>query len=139
MLHAFDFERNGYSHTAVTGQEPEAAASVPARYITFDCSDEAVGVDEADRQRTDLTPEEQCAGLPRGVAGRLDDELDQALIRAVHEPAPAAAVYPDCSPDRARRARGRSHRAARDVQMEISHPHPHHGGVDLHATASPAP
>src|SRR5712691_4249475 len=33
-----------------TGQEQEAAASVPARPITFDCGDEAVGVDEADDQ-----------------------------------------------------------------------------------------
>jgi hypothetical protein len=32
------------------GQKQEAAASVPARPITFDCGDEAVGVDEAHDQ-----------------------------------------------------------------------------------------
>jgi hypothetical protein len=30
----------------------------PSRPVTFDCGNETVGVDEADGQRTDLTPEE---------------------------------------------------------------------------------
>jgi hypothetical protein len=43
----------------VSEQDQEAAASVPrGPLLTFDRGDEAVGVDEADRQRPDLTPEE---------------------------------------------------------------------------------
>jgi RNA polymerase sigma-70 factor, ECF subfamily len=109
------------------------------KLLAFDCGDEAVRVDEADDQRTDLALEKKSVGLPGRVAGRIDGELDQAVMRAVHEPAPAATVHPDRSPGLVRRAGDRSHRAARNVQVETGPPHPQHAGIDLHAPASRRP
>jgi hypothetical protein len=46
------------SAAMTTGRQRKAAASVSVRPFTFHGGDEAVGVDEADGERTDLTPEE---------------------------------------------------------------------------------